>query len=281
MRIFCAMAAMLWLASPVVAAQNAMRIDATSPVPRPQPLQTTLGAARSPDGRTIGANSQYLTLNGKPWIPVMGEFHFSRYPSDQWEQEILKMKAAGVNVIATYVIWIHHEQVEGEWNWTGQRNLHAFAELCRRHGMYLYPRIGPWAHAETRNGGLPDWVLAKSPVRENNPIYLAEVQQFYTQVAGQLKGELWKDGGPVIGIQIENEYRGTDPAAGSEHIRTLKKMAIADGLDVPLYTVTGCSMGLKSNQDAAQRGLCFPLRQSFRRQHGRYRRRRSECGRVL
>jgi beta-galactosidase len=239
MRIFCAMAAMLWLASPVVAAQNAMRIDATSPVPRPQPLQTTLGAARSPDGRTIGANSQYLTLNGKPWIPVMGEFHFSRYPSDQWEQEILKMKAAGVNVIATYVIWIHHEQVEGEWNWTGQRNLHAFAELCRRHGMYLYPRIGPWAHAETRNGGLPDWVLAKSPVRENNPIYLAEVQQFYTQVAGQLKGELWKDGGPVIGIQIENEYRGTDPAAGSEHIRTLKKMAIADGLDVPLYTVTG------------------------------------------
>lgn len=169
----------------------------------------------------------------------MGEFHFSRYPEDEWEDEILKMKAAGVQIISTYVIWIHHEQTEGSFDWTGQRDLRHFVQLCAKHGVYVYPRIGPWAHAETRNGGLPDWVLKNSPTRENNPVYLKEVQAFYQQIADQLRGLLWKDGGPVIGIQIENEYHDRGPGKGEEHIRTLKRMAVDAGLDVPLYTVTG------------------------------------------
>ena len=69
------------------------------------------------------------------------------------------MKAAGVNVISAYVIWIHHEEIQGQFDWTDQRDLRAFAQLCARHGMYLIARIGPWDHAEVRNGGLPDWVL--------------------------------------------------------------------------------------------------------------------------
>jgi beta-galactosidase len=220
---------------------NLISIDATAPVPNPEPVAAKLGTSRNPQGQVIGANSQYLTMDGKPWLPVMGEFHFSRYPEAEWEQEILKMKAAGVQVISTYVIWIHHEQVEGQFDWSGQRDLRKFVELCGKHGMYVYPRIGPWAHAEVRHGGFPDWVLKNSPVRENNPVYLNEVQSFYAQIATQLKGELWKDGGPVIGIQIENEYReaAAGTGKGSEHIRKLKEMAVADGLDVPLYTVTG------------------------------------------
>ena len=221
------------------AAAQRVTIDATAPVPTPQPVQATLGTATSPSGQTIGANSQYLTLNGQPWLPVMGEFHFSRYPAAQWEQEILKMQAAGVNIISTYIIWIHHEQIEGQFDWAGQRDLRFFTQLCAKHGMYVYPRIGPWAHAEVRNGGLPDWVLKAGPTRQNDPKYLAEVDGFYKQIAMQLKGLLWKDGGPVIGLQIENEYRDRGPGKGVDHIRTLKKMAVTDGLDVPLYTVTG------------------------------------------
>ncbi len=223
----------------VSAAQNTVHIDASAAVPAPAPLAMVLGSSRAPNGQVIGANSQYLTLDGRPWIPVMGEFHFSRYPAGEWEQEILKMKAAGVQIVAAYIIWIHHEQNEGVWDWSGQRDLRRFAELCKKHGMYLYPRIGPWAHAETRNGGLPDWVLKNGPVRQNDPVYLREVQEFYAQIAAQLKGMLWKDGGPVIGIQIENEYNKHGVGQGDEHILTLKKMAIDDGLDVPLYTVTG------------------------------------------
>jgi beta-galactosidase len=223
----------------VSAAAQQVVIDATSPVPVPQPVAATLGTSVSPSGQTIGVNSQYLTLNGQPWLPVMGEFHYSRYPEKLWEQEILKMQAAGVQIISTYVIWIHHEQQQGVFDWTGQRDLRHFTELCAKHGMYVYPRIGPWAHAEVRHGGLPDWVLKVGPTRENDPTYLAEVQTFYQQIALQLQGLLWKDGGPVIGLQVENEYRSRGPGKGDEHIRTLKKMAVADGLDVPLYTVTG------------------------------------------
>ena len=222
-----------------LAAQNVVSIDASAPNERPQPVAAKLGSATNPHGDTIGANSQYLTFDGKPWLPVMGEFHFSRYPEAEWEQEILKMKAAGVQIISTYIIWIHHEQAEGVFNWTGQRDLRHFVELCARHGMYVYPRIGPWAHAEVRNGGLPDWVLKNGPTRQNDPVYLKEVQTFYQQIGLQLKGEMWRDGGPVIGTQIENEYRARGAGKGDEHIRTLKQMAIAAGLDVPLYTVTG------------------------------------------
>jgi len=177
--------------------------------------------------------------DGKPWIPVMGEFHYTRYPETFWEEEILKMKAGGVDVISTYIFWIHHEEIEGQFDWSGQRDLRKFAELCARHGMLLYPRIGPWAHGEVRNGGLPDWVLKKSAVRSNDPVYLAEVKQFYSQIGQQLHGLLWKDGGPVIGIQIENEYAANGPGQGRAHLAALKSMAIDSGLDVPLYTVTG------------------------------------------
>lgn len=207
--------------------------------PAPKPVPTQLGTNRAPNGATLAVNSQYLTRNGKPWIPVMGEFHFTRYPEAYWEEEILKMKASGVQIVATYVFWIHHEEIEGKFDWTGQRDFRRFAQLCSKHGMLLYPRIGPWAHGEARNGGLPDWVLKKSSVRENNPVYLAEVRKFYAQIGLQLHGLLWKDGGPVIGIQIENEYALRGPGQGREHLAVLKQMAIESGLDVPLYTVTG------------------------------------------
>jgi beta-galactosidase len=222
-----------------ICAQNVLTIDATAAVPAPVPVAAKLGSSRNPQGQVIGVNSRYLTFDGKPWLPVMGEFHYSRYPEAEWEQEILKMKAAGVQIVSTYVIWIHQEQHEGVFDWSGQRDLHSFVELCGKHGMYVFVRIGPWSHAETRNGGLPDWVLKNSPVRENNPVYLREVQTFYSAIGKQLNGMLWKDGGPVIGIQIENEYNARGPGKGDAHIRKLKAMAIADGMDVPLYTVTG------------------------------------------
>lgn len=178
-------------------------------------------------------------LDGKPWLPVMGEFHYSRVPVSEWKPEILKMKAAGVQIISTYVIWIHQEEVQGHFDWSGRRNLRRFVKLCAQNGMYVFLRIGPWVHGEVRNGGLPDWVLKRSPVRTNNPIYLAEVRTYYNQIGQQIKGLLWKDNGPIIGAQIENEYNKRGPGAGAAHILKLKQLARAAGINVPLYTVTG------------------------------------------
>ncbi|MGA2753236.1 MAG: beta-galactosidase [Terracidiphilus sp.] len=216
-----------------------IRIDASQPGRAPAPAQYDEGSATTPAGVTLGLNSRYLTRNGEPWLPVMGEFHFSRYPRAQWEEEILKMKAAGVNIVSTYVIWIHHEEVKGQFDWTGQRDLRAFTELCAKHGLYVVARIGPWDHGEVRNGGLPDWVIQQGPTRINDLVYLASVRDWYGQIGAQLKGLLWKDGGPVVGIQLENEYSMRGPGAGEAHILELKKIAISSGLDVPLYLITG------------------------------------------
>ena len=87
----------------------------------------------------------------------MGEFHFSRYEPEDWEEELLKMRAGGVDIAATYVFWIHHEERQGEWDFTGCRDLRRFLEICRRIDMPVWLRIGPWAHGECRNGGFPDW----------------------------------------------------------------------------------------------------------------------------
>lgn len=214
-------------------------IDASRPDRTPGPARYDAGSSRSPAGDEIGLNSRYLTFNGKPWIPVMGEFHFSRYPRARWEEEILKMKASGVEVIATYVIWIHHEEIRGQFDWAGQRDLRAFAQLCARRGMYLVVRIGPWAHGEVRNGGFPDWVVQQGHTRQNDPFYLQAVRTWYAEMGRQVNGLLWKDGGPIIGVQLENEYAARGQNAGEAHILMLKKLAREAGFDVPLYTVTG------------------------------------------
>ncbi len=202
----------------------------------------------SPKGETLSANGGYFERNGKPWFPVMGEFHFSRFPCQRWEEELLKMKAGGVNVAATYVFWIHHEEIEGQWDWSGDRNLRGFVELCGKHGLYLLLRIGPWAHGECRNGGFPDWLLRKPfPLRQNNEGYFHFVRGFYHNIYQQVSGLLFSQGGPIIGVQLENEYGhvgGLTGEAGKEHLRTLKELAVEEGFDVPFYTATAWGGGV-------------------------------------
>ncbi|NHZ82862.1 glycoside hydrolase family 35 [Massilia sp. CCM 8695] len=219
--------------------QALLHIDASAPARAPLENQLQMGATVSPSGERIGANSQYLTRNGKPWMPVMGEFHYSRTPADEWEAELRKMKAAGIDVVATYIMWNHHEERQGIYVWNGQRDLRRFVQLAASAGLDVVVRIGPWVHAEVRYGGIPDWVVGAMPTRGDDPQYLRQVAGLYGQIGRQLKGLLWKDGGRVIGVQIENEYNLNGPGEGAGHISTLKRMARAAGLDVPLYTVTG------------------------------------------
>lgn len=231
----------------------------------------------NPSGERIEVNSYYMSIGGKPVIPVMGEFHYSRYPECQWEEEILKMKAGGVTVIPTYVFWSIHEEQEGVFNWTGNRNLRKFLQLCQKHGMWTVVRIGPFCHGEIRNGGLPDWLFAKPlEIRSNDVNYLKYVKRFYEEIGRQLDGLYYKDGGTIIGTQIENEHQHsaapwgitypgepkdmtsatydadiirigvsvqdkkiTTAELGDLHMKTLKKMAEEAGIQTPLYTATG------------------------------------------
>jgi len=82
----------------------------------------------------------------------------------------------------------------------------------------VWIRIGPWDHGESRNGGLPDWLIQKSPTRQNDPVYLTAVERFFREIGTQVRGLFWKDGGPIIGVQLENEYSARGPGKGADHI---------------------------------------------------------------
>jgi hypothetical protein len=194
------------------------------------------GTATNPAGHEISLNSRSLLFDGQPVFPIMGEFHYSRVPQAEWREELLKMKAGGVDIVATYVFWIHHEEIEGQWDWSGQRDLNKFLQTCNELGLKVIVRCGPWCHGEVRNGGFPDWVVAHKDwkLRSTDTNFLAAVTILYGEISKQLQGELWKDGGPVIGIQVDNEFGGSP-----NYLLALKKIAIDSGIDVPLYIKTG------------------------------------------
>ncbi len=188
----------------------------------------------SPAG-SISVTSRYLVRDGRPWIPVMGEYHFARYRADRWPRELAKMKAGGITVVASYLFWIYHEEEEGVFDFTGQNDLRAFVLACRDAGLEVFLRIGPWAHGECIYGGFPEWIQhADFPVRCNDPRYLEKVRRWYEKVFGEISDLLYKDGGPIIGIQLDNELK-----RDADHLAKLKEIAREVGFDVPLYTVTG------------------------------------------
>lgn len=186
----------------------------------------------------IQVSERYLLRDGRPWLPVMGEYHFARDRRDRWARELRKMKAGGVNIVASYILWIAHEECEGVFRWDAERDLRAFVKAAAEVGLDVILRVGPWAHGETRNGGFPDWVQALPiDLRTNDPRYMALVQRFFAQVAAQVDG-LWHSAehpdGPIIGVQIENElYNEPDHLAG------LRSIAESVGMRATLWTATG------------------------------------------
>ncbi|MGN1115004.1 MAG: beta-galactosidase [Candidatus Ornithomonoglobus sp.] len=189
----------------------------------------------NPGGERIDVTSLYFTRGGRPWIGVMGEYHFVRDSRDNWYRELCKMKAGGITVAATYLFWIYHEEAEGEFDFTGDRDIRRFVKDAQRAGLDVIIRIGPWAHGECRNGGFPDWLLKKPfKLRDNNQGYMEKVRLWYEKIYEQVNGLFYEDGGNIIGIQIENEL-----VDNAEHLLELKKLALEIGFKSPIYTVTG------------------------------------------
>lgn len=190
---------------------------------------------KNPKGEEINVTSRYFTRNGKPWIGVMGEFHFSRYSRENWHRELAKMKAGGITIVSTYLFWIYHEEIEGKMDFGGDNDIRAFIEECKDVGLDVVIRIGSWAHGECRNGGFPDWLLKKDyKLRDNNEEYLAVVKKWYQSIYNEVKGLFYKDGGNIIAVQIENEF-----VDNAEHLAKLKEIAVECGFIAPIYTVTG------------------------------------------
>ena len=191
-----------------------------------------------PVGKEIRVNNLYMEEGGIPQLPVMGEIHYSRMDSRYWRDALLKMKASGVDIVATYCLWSLHEEFEGELSWEGNLNLRHFIELCKELDMKVHLRFGPYCNAEIRNGALPDWIINNKNLktRSNDPLYLEYSRRWYQAVYDQVKGLLYKDGGPIMALQLENEY--VRKGMIISHLLNLKKMAVEIGFDVPIYSMT-------------------------------------------
>lgn len=191
-----------------------------------------------PAGKEIRINNLYMDEGGIPQLPVMGEIHYNRMDPRYWHDALLKMKASGINIVATYCIWSLHEEFEGELSWADHLNIRRFLELCKELNMKVHLRFGPYCNAEIKNGGIPDWIVENKNLktRSNDPLYLEYTRRWYQAVYDQTKGLLYKDGGPVMALQLENEY--VHKGMVISHLLNLKKMAVEIGFDLPLYSMT-------------------------------------------
>jgi beta-galactosidase len=199
-----------------------------------RPLSEIDMSGKNPSGVLLGVNNKYFTKNGKPWLPLMGEMHYNRVPVNDWETEIVKMKSLGLSIIASYVFWNEHETAKGSWDWKNKRDLRKFVLLCAKHHMLVWLRIGPWCHGEQLNGGFPDHIQTMKGKRTNDPAYLTYVAGLFNEIGRQTKGLYFKDGGPIIGVQLENEYATGQP----EHITRLKGIALESSISPIYWTVT-------------------------------------------
>ncbi|WP_136709636.1 beta-galactosidase [Agromyces sp. H66] len=181
----------------------------------------------------IALTNRYVERDGRPFIPVTGELHYSRVPRGEWDERLRLMRSGGVTAVATYVIWNHHEPERGRPSFNGGLDVAAFVRCAAAAGLDVVLRIGPWCHGEVRNGGFPDWVQ-QAPVahRTDDPAYLALVESWFAAIGEQL-APLCGPSSNVIAIQLDNELYDQP-----EHLTTLKAMARRHGLLAPICTAT-------------------------------------------
>ena len=186
---------------------------------------------------TFAIGDTDFLLNGEPFRVLSGAIHYFRVHPDQWADRIAKAHAMGLNTIETYVAWNAHEPKRGEWNTTGGNDLGRFLDLVAAEGMYAIVRPGPYICAEWHNGGLPAWLTSIDGIglRRSEPQYLAEVTRYLQNVYEIVASRQIDQGGPVIFVQIENEYGayGSD----KDYLRALVEVTHDASITVPLTTI--------------------------------------------
>ena len=169
-------------------------------------LPTTGFAAQKPGTFTVGDKT--FLLNGQPFVVKAAEVHYPRIPRPYWEHRIQMCKSLGMNAVCIYIFWNIHEQREGQFDFTGNNDVAEFCRLAQKNGMYVIVRPGPYVCAEWEMGGLPWWLLKKKDIklRERDPYFMERVKIFEEKVGEQLRPLTIQNGGPIIMIQVENEY---------------------------------------------------------------------------
>ncbi len=195
--------------------------------------------AGSVSAATFTIGDKDFLLNGKPFLIKAGEMHPARIPHEYWADRLKMMRAMGLNTVSIYVFWNQHEPLEGEFNFTGDANVAEFVRLAQKEGLWVIVRPGPYCCAEWEFGGYPWWLLKQGDlkVRCQDPQFLAQAEAYFKKLGEQLAPLQITRGGPIILIQVENEYG----SYGSDHVYMgkIRDLERAAGFDVPQFTSDG------------------------------------------
>ncbi len=206
----------------------------TADVPAPVPLTTV-----APDGKPhkFEARDGQFFVDGQPTLLIAGEMHFGRVQPEDWDTRIKQAKAMGLNAISFYLFWNQVEKKEGQYDFTGMNDVRTVLQLCEKNGMWAILRPGPYCCAEVEYGGIP-WWTAKYPdvkIRTNDPKYVEWSRKYIEQVYKQVGDLQVSKGGPLVMVQIENEYYNARPA-NNDYMDSLHKIFKDVGFDCQLFT---------------------------------------------
>ena len=206
--------------------------------------------SHQPSTHTFTTGDKTFLLDGKPFVVKAAEIHYPRIPRPYWDHRIKMCKALGMNAVCIYIFWNIHEQAEGKFDFTGQNDVAEFCRLAQKNGMYVIVRPGPYVCAEWEMGGLPWWLLKKKDIRlrEQDPYFMERVKIFEQKVGEQLAPLTIQRGGPIIMVQVENEYGsyGEDKAYISEIRDCLRSIY---GQDMALFQCDWASNFTKNGLD--------------------------------
>jgi len=200
----------------------------------------SLQAVSQTTKHTFTLSPDNFLLDGKPFQVISGEMHPARIPKEYWRHRIQMAKAMGCNTIAVYIFWNYHESSPGKYDFkTENRDIAQFIKLCRQENMWVLFRPGPYVCAEWDFGGLPPYLL-KIPdikVRCMDPRYMKVVNDYLIQLSKIIKPLLITNSGPILMVQIENEYGsyGND----KNYLEALRNIWIKNGINVPFFTADG------------------------------------------
>ncbi|XP_068606761.1 beta-galactosidase [Brachionichthys hirsutus] len=208
-------------------------------------LPLVIGHSLGAPSFSIDYKNDCFRKDGEVFRYISGSIHYSRIPRVYWKDRLLKMYMAGLNAIQTYIPWNYHEESPGRYSFSGDRDVEHFLQLAKDIGFLVILRPGPYICAEWDMGGLPAWLLKKDDIvlRSSDADYIAAVDKWMGTLLPMMKPFLYQNGGPIITVQVENEY-GSYFACDYNYLRHLSTLFRSHlGDDAVLFTTDGAGAG--------------------------------------
>ena len=184
---------------------------------------------------TFSIGQEDFLLDGQPYVIRCGEIHFPRVPREYWLHRLKMAHAMGLNAVCVYLFWNYHEWEEGKFDWEGQKDAAEFCRMAQKEGLWVILRPGPYSCAEWEMGGLPWWLLKRDGIqlRTSDPKFMEPATRYLKEVGRVLAPLQVTNGGPILMVQVENEYGsyGKDAA----YMGALRQTMVDAGFNVPLF----------------------------------------------